>query len=465
MILVILDTLRKDHVGIYGNDWIKTPNLDKIGKQSLIFDNAYPESLPTIPVRRAIHTGMRCFPFRTYNPRKGDIVKAYGWEPIPEDQDTIAEILVKRKYKTIFITDTYHQFKPSMNFHRGFSEWHWIRGQEGDNFRSSPKITRKEMKKYFPTRGVSDHIALILKEHLKNTINREKEEDYFAPKVFSRAIKWLEENQEVKKFFMCIDSFDPHEPWDPPQYYRDLYYPNYNGKEIITPNYLENADYLTPEELKYMRACYAGEVTMVDKWFGKLMDKLDDLGLFENTLIACISDHGHQLGETHNNGKHRMTGKIPWGLYPELIDIPFFIKHPEGIGKGKRIKSFVYNYDLFPTLISSLNISLKKSVDGINLWPLLDNDELVERPHITIGFNSYVLARDKKFAYITNYHQKNEFLYDLQKDPKQTENIAEDFPEIKKKMFEKILLDANGELIDHSNVLIKKIEQWYKMSS
>lgn len=457
VILIILDTLRKDHVGFYGNDWIITPNLDNLANESMIFDNAYPESLPTLPVRRAIHTGMRCFPFKTYNPRKGDPVKSYGWEPIPEEQTTLAEILMKRKYKTVFITDTYHQFKPSMNFHRGFSEWQWIRGQEGDPFKTSPEISKKDMKKFFPKSGIAEHIILILEQYLKNIATRKDESDYFAPQVFSAAMNWLEENTDAKKFFMCIDSFDPHEPWDPPQYYRDLYYPDYEGQEIITPNYFNSINYLTPEELKYMKACYAAEVTMVDKWLGYFLDKVRTLDLMDNTLIICISDHGHQLGE------HNMTGKIPWGLYPELLDIPFFIRHPKGIGKGKRIKSFVYNFDILPTILSSLHIETAP-VEGKNLWDLVDNDFLEDRSHATCGFNSYVWVRDENYAYITDYNRENEYLYDLKEDPLQNANIAENNHNIKQEMFNKILLDAGGKLIDHSNALIKRIEDWYKMS-
>ncbi len=456
VILIILDTLRKDHVGIYGNKWIKTPNMDRLAKDSIIFDNAYPESLPTIPVRRAIHTGIRCFPFKTYNPRKGDMVRAMGWEPIPEKQVTLAEILLKRRYRNVFITDTYHQFKPSMNFHRGF-KFYWIRGQEGDLYKSTPKIRGKDMKKYFPKSGISAHMALVLDQYLKNVANRNKEEDYFAPQVFSKAINWLEETKGSKKFFLCIDSFDPHEPWDPPQHYRDMYFPNYDGQEIITPNYLTNIDYLTPDELKYMRACYAGEVTMVDTWIGKLMDKVIDLGLLDDTFIFCISDHGHQLGE------HNMTGKIPWGLYPELIDIPFFIRHPKGLGKGKHIKSFVYNFDVFPTILDVLDATPPNPIDGINLWKLLDNDYIEDRKFVTCGFNSYVWVRDENYAYITDYKRKNEYLFDLKKDPEQNTNIAKENSELNQKMFNMILKDADGELIDHSTSLMKKIEEWYKM--
>ena len=85
VILVVLDSLRRDHVGAYGNGWIKTPNLDALAKQSLLFTRPYPESIPTIPARRAIHTGVRTWPFRDWHPVSDDGFKPYGWAPIPED--------------------------------------------------------------------------------------------------------------------------------------------------------------------------------------------------------------------------------------------------------------------------------------------------------------------------------------------------------------------------------------------
>ena len=101
ILVIMLDSLRKDHVGYYGNNWIKTPAIDQLAKESVLFTNAYPESLPTLPVRRAMHTGMRTFPNRNYVPRKGDTVMIPGWEPIPENQYTMAEILQKELYLSL----------------------------------------------------------------------------------------------------------------------------------------------------------------------------------------------------------------------------------------------------------------------------------------------------------------------------------------------------------------------------
>jgi arylsulfatase A-like enzyme len=132
VILMILDTLRKDYVGAYGNGWIKTPALDALAKESLHFTRSYPESLPTIPARRAIHTGLRTFPFQNWDPPKGQKLQIYGWQPIPGDQTTLAEILQEEGYETLLVTDNPHLFRPSYNFHRGLSAFEFIRGQGGD---------------------------------------------------------------------------------------------------------------------------------------------------------------------------------------------------------------------------------------------------------------------------------------------------------------------------------------------
>jgi len=456
VVLILLDTLRKDYIGIYGNSWIKTPNLDALARESIIFEGAHPESLPTIPFRRSTHTGIRTFPFKDYQPRKGDMVQAYGWEPIPETQTTVAEILRRERYTTAFITDTYHYFKPSMNFHRGFSQWQLIRGQEADPYKTAPKTDPKQLERYIPQSGKCEHMMTILPQYLKNIANRQTEEDCFAPQVFNAAIRWIEENRGGEKLFLFIDSFDPHEPWDPPQRYRDLYYPDYTGREVITPNYSTSSDYLTPDELRYMKACYAGEVTMVDTWLGKFLEKMKELDLLDKSLVILIADHGHQFGE------HNMMGKIPRGLYPELMDIPLFIRHPDGFKRGKRVSGYVYNHDIVPTILRFLSIESPTPTDGNELWSLI-NGEREGRSYATSGFNGYVWTEDREFAYVSNYSRKREYLYDLRKDPNQTQNIAEENKNIADAMFQRILQEAGGELIDHRAIMTKAAEEWYKM--
>src|SRR3712207_521535 len=109
--------------------------MDALARESLRFTRAYPESLPTICARRAIHTGMRTWPFRDWRHYKGVDVEVWGWQPIPEGQRTISEILKEEGYSTLFVTDTLHQFKASMNFQRGFDVFDFIRGETTDNYK------------------------------------------------------------------------------------------------------------------------------------------------------------------------------------------------------------------------------------------------------------------------------------------------------------------------------------------
>jgi arylsulfatase A-like enzyme len=135
VVLVVLDSLRKDHVGAYGNDRIRTPTLDALAEESLLFTRALPEAMPTIPARRAMHTGMRTWP-------TGPEAR-FGWTPIPSGQTTLAEILAKEGYGTFLVTDTYVQFP--MNFGRGFEAYRMIRGQENDRYKDPSVISEEEM--------------------------------------------------------------------------------------------------------------------------------------------------------------------------------------------------------------------------------------------------------------------------------------------------------------------------------
>jgi arylsulfatase A-like enzyme len=454
VILIILDSLRKDHVGCYGNPWIRTPAVDALAQESVVFTRAFPESLPTIPQRRAIHTGRRTFPFLDWEPSKGDPVLTYGWQRIPEDQTTLAETL-GRDYHKAFITDTYHQFKPSMNFHRGFDQWQWIRGQEEDRYVSAAIVSREQVEAFLTPKMSQWGPAPLLRQYLANQAQRRSEEDFQAPKVFRAAMQCLEDNQGVENLFLLVDCFDPHEPWDPPRQYVDLYDPGYQGREVISPAY-GLAEYLSEAELKHMRALYAGEVTMVDHWLGRFLDKARSLGVLDRSLVIVTSDHGHQLGE------HGLTGKVAFGLFNELMDVPLLIRRPEGVGAGRRVDAFAQHHDIPATILALLGIEPPEALDGINLWDFVDSSGGQRRQYVTSAFNDYVWCRDDRYVYMARNNGAEARLYDMEADPQQFDDIAAAKPEICQEMFQRVLADAGGPLPTH-DVLPHMATEWYRM--
>ena len=141
------------------------------------------------------------------------------------------------------------------------------------------------------------------RQYLANTSHRKTDEDWFAPRVFASAGEYLEHIEEAQPFFLLVDCFDPHEPWDPPRKYVDLYGDrDYSDREPTVPNN-SDASWIAEEELKRMRALYTGEVTMTDAWLGRFLDRIEELDLAVNTPLVLLSDHGACLGEHDATGK------------------------------------------------------------------------------------------------------------------------------------------------------------------
>ena len=441
VVVVILDSLRKDHVGAYGNDWIQTPNLDTLAGESLLFTRPYAESYPTIPARRAIHTGIRTFPFRNWIPQKDDNVKLYGWQRIPEDQTTLAEILVKKGYETMLVTDTEHQFKPSMNFQRGFNVFDYIRGQTTDHYRPFYAAPQEQVNQGL-LRGNPRAMTYQLSQYFSNNAGRQSEEDWLSPQVFSRASEFLEVSRSGTPFFMVVDSYDPHEPWDPPKEYLRLYSDGpYDGKEPFWPLY-GNSGYLEEPEIQRLRTRYAAEVTMVDRWLGRFLDRMDDLGLFENTLIMLLSDHGVGLGE------HGVSGKPAYALWPEITDTVFLLRHPEGTGAGETSDYYASTHDVAPTVLGSLGIERPEAMEeGQDLSPILEGEEPGNRPHFSVAYDNYVWARDDQYAMFSRNDFEEAKLYDLTEDPNMDNDIYGSQPDVARRMFrDYVLEDAGGPL-------------------
>ena len=291
IILIVSDTFRHDYLGCYGNEWIRTPNLDGFAKKATVFDRAYAASFPTVPHRHDLYTGRYTF---TYS----------DWAPLPMNEMVLSQALRQAGCVTQLIVDTPHILKDRFNYDRGFDGWLWIRGQENDRYMTTPKEVKLPCEpSKLRKRGVTTT------QHLRNVSSRCSESDHFVAQTMTAATKWLELNyNQHDKFFLHVDTFDPHEPWDPPRWYVDMYDPGYDGEEVVYPVY-GPSHYLTEDELNHCRALYAGEVTMVDRWVGMLLRQVEDLGLLEDTAIVFTSDHGFYLGE------HGLIGKSVIALW------------------------------------------------------------------------------------------------------------------------------------------------------
>ncbi|MBC7327244.1 sulfatase [bacterium] len=433
-ILIVSDTFRRDNLSFYGNEKLgtKTPNLDKLAKESIVFRNHYTASFPTIPNRRDLFTGKFTF---TYT----------DWAPLTPDEIVLAQLLTAAGYTTMFIADTPHLMNEGYNYSRGFSAWVWIRGQENDRFRTAPKDVK------FPCspEKLRDTTRTVT-QYLRNVHHRKYEEDYFCAQTMSEAIRWLEENYKNDKFFLYVDTFDPHEPWDPPQWFVELYDPGYQGEEVIYPVY-GPADYLTKEELAHMRALYSGEATMVDKWIGKLLAKVEELGLLDNTVIIFTTDHGFYLGE------HGLVGKIT-KIFREVSEIPLLIRLPQG--KHLTVDALTQPPDVMPTILELAGLEIPSTVQGQSLLPIIEGKArgreiavsswaIIHKPasEERVSLNPYNWAQyawklkpstitDGEWTLIVGAGDMHPELYHLPTDPNQEKNVFEENKKLAQTLFE-----------------------------
>jgi arylsulfatase A-like enzyme len=342
-IIIISDTLRRDFLSCYGNETIDTRNIKQFADVSIVFDNAYSASFPTVPNRRDVFTG--CYT-ATYTP----------WAPLVMGngpaEPTIQMLLGQHGYTSMMIADEPHILENGYHYDKDFDGFEWIRGQEHDRWKTSPKKPA-----FVSDPEVYRAPEVLQKTHMRQRAHWHHESDTFPARTGTCACEWLEENYTEGPFYLYVDFFDPHEPWDAPEWLIRKYAdPAFDGRDIDYPKYSKTEGYLTDAEVKNCRARYAAEVTLIDRWVGRIFQKIDDLGLLDNTVVLFMTDHGFLLGEHGFIGKsltnYNKEGKYSLSylpLFEEINHIPLVIHYP-GMEPGRR-QALVQPPDFFPTIM------------------------------------------------------------------------------------------------------------------
>jgi arylsulfatase A-like enzyme len=459
VVIVITDTLRTAYLGCYGNPEIHTPHLDAFARQGTRFTRAYPESLPTIPVRRALHTGRRAYPFHGYKPIKWGTVYLPGWQPMADEEDTLAESLAVAGYHTGYATTTQHCWNPGYNFERGFWQWEHVRGYSHEDRWASPfTVSRDLLSKYgdpdelmkTPHRGIPMGLA--------NRARALSDEETATARLFQWGARFLEENQVAQPFYLLLDSFAPHEPWEAPEMYYRLYGdPNYSGRRLVRCKY-GPADGYTLDEIEYIKAQYSGLVSHVDYWFGVFMNKLDLLGLTDNTAVLFVSDHGTNFCENPRN----VIGKPENSMYPGVMHLPFLVRLPGGQGAGQTRDELVYNLDLTATAYDLAGLRSAQGMDGQSLLPLLGGEGMWKRrEYVTCRYGHSLCYIDDRSWVLTNVDGESAEVFDLEADPLCTCDIAEvDDSTRFRTAWERLLSDAGGELPDYRGDWLEKLPNY-----
>jgi arylsulfatase A-like enzyme len=266
-----------------------------------------------------------------------------------------------------------------------------------------------------------------MRQYLMNTQDRRDEKDYFCAQSCEAAAVWLEQNRRSKPFMLWIDMFDPHEPWDAPPQFQKMYRDEYPYERYLFGYGVRNRD-IRPEDLPVIRDLYAAEVTFSDYCIGRLLDRIEQMGLLDDTVIVFSTDHGTHLGE------EGCVQKTPGLLNACVTHIPLIIRHPDRRFAGKRVDGLVSAVDYLPTFLSVLDIRDHPNLDGQDVWKLATGEAASVHENVYSVFENFGAVHNLDWHYFQNVRGNNPGkgpgLYHCKDDPLQTKNVLRDFPEV-----------------------------------
>jgi len=372
-IMVMFDSLNRRFLPPYGSDGIHAPNFARLADRSVTFDTCYVGSMPCMPARRELHTGRYNFLHRS-------------WGPIEPFDDSMPELLRDNGVYTHLVSDHQHYWEDGgATYHTRYSSWEAARGQEGDPWKGHvedpaipPTLNKRE--------GARWRQDWINRQYLQRA------EDMPQRWTFENGLEFIRANHQQDNWFLQIETFDPHEPFYTLQEYKDLYPHEYDGPHFDWPDYAPVRE--SPLEVQHMRYEYAALVSMCDAHLGKVLDVMDELVLWEDTLLIVCTDHGFLLGE------HDWWAKIVQPFYNEVAHTPLFIWDPRCRKQGERRDQLVQLIDIPATLLDFFGVERPRDMQGIPLGSTLATNAPTRTACLFGMQGGHVNVTDGRYVYM-----------------------------------------------------------------
>jgi len=401
IILIGIDTLRPDHMSLYGYKNETTPNLDSFSQDATVFLNATSPSSWTLPSFMSWFTSLYPSQHKVTNKYQvinGKELKTSVLKEFNPEVVTLAEALQRNGYRTAGFTGD-----SALGHEFGF----------GDGFQE-----------YF------------------DKINFGK-----FTTTFNMALDWIERNKN-SKFFVFVHGYDMHgmsklpEEFNAARFMKVKYKGRFKGAQEeylkLREYSINNTDFsLSKDEIQFWQAWYDEKIYQMDRAFAEFIQKIKGLDILDKTIVVIASDHGNEFYE-HKKIDHG------YSLYEELIHVPLIIKFPRK--EGKRILAQVRTIDIMPTILDILGIKadqkLKSQMQGVSLLPLLNGEELNLDAYSETDFLMNFFKRSLKtydgWKLILSLDTNERELYNLNTDPKESVNLYEKEPRIAYELEQKL---------------------------
>lgn len=384
IIFVILDALRRDHVGCYGYARDTTPVLDGLAQKGVVIDQLIATSSWTMPGVASMFTSLQpsfhgAVSYKS-RMRKGLV--------------TLAGQLAAAGYQTAGITSN-PAIHSKFGFNQGFGTY--------DDF-TIPLAWDLNLFEDFPGEGPASAKSFAT-----------------SPLVNRLALSWLRKawNRE-NPYFLFLLYFDPHADYVPPAPYDREFDPDYTGREDGRNMYARRNSEFSERDRKHLVARYDGEILYTDWMIGEFLEQARQMGALENTLIILLADHGEEFWD-HGGILHGHT------LFEELVRVPCILYWPGVLPAGKRIEAQVSHIDIMPTLLSAAMLPTPDQCQGRSIWQALAADAAIV-PHpafmeTEVGDADLVSIRTPGMKVIWDLKSGTRTTYALDSDPWETQQL------------------------------------------
>ncbi|MDP6357848.1 MAG: sulfatase [Planctomycetota bacterium] len=416
IMIFVMDSQRTTNLGVYGYPKHTSPQLEAIAGEGMVYDNHRSSSPWCLASYASINTGK-------YPSSHGANIR---FESLLEEYPTLAETLSRHDYSTAgFSSNSY--FSDVVGTNRGFEHFEFYKA------------------------------------------NKEVDQDKGSAEMERRVLKWLDERDQEKPFFLFINSNEPHWPYWAPEPYRFLFLPEDHGydedalralqkRAQTRPDLVDKT--LTPEEWQLVKGLYDGETARSDGALGTIVDAMRQKEIIDNTLIIVTSDHGEDQGEHMGFISHACT------LNRTVLQVPLIMRLPSVIPAGKRFSGMSQDVDFFPTILTIAGLDddvWHGGLEGRSLVPTFQDESvreyaiaefspplrLLERDlrghelpsrYARHHFRALKSLEDQKYRFIWSSNGQDE-LFNMETDPGETQNLLDELPET-------------------SNMYYKKLDEW-----
>lgn len=419
VILITLDTVRSDHLGLYGYPKRTSPYLDTLAEQSVVFDEVNSVSSWTLPAHASLFTGKYIYQHQAHETH----------QMLEPDQETLAEIFHKEGYRTAgFIAGPYCKGKYGLS--QGFQVYH----DRLDFFEYRHTYDTLSMRRFLDFFSNSLR-ALVLQNDGERT----------APELNRSIFRWIN-RVEDEPFFLFLNYFDAHDPYTLGEEYRHLFTNEKRDdeaiNEMIRSYYFDASGRFRVRNIddslrEYLLALYDSEIAYLDGHLRTFMKTLEERGHLDNTIVIITSDHGEEFFE-HGGVMHKQT------LYQEVLRVPLLIYYPKML-QPSRVSHRVSLVDIFPTLLDLVELPEQQGIDGVSLLPLITEQEIPKRNYVLSqryaraehgeSRQDALTGQEWKFIQVNPERERiPTALFNLKVDPQEQDNQIQELSEQREEM-------------------------------